>query len=137
MLAEIKQKIKPLIKYLPAFGALAAPFLAKAYNDVQSGLQTSGLRDMFGTGGLNNSNDLFHFIAALIQILLLFAGAIAVVFVIIGGYYYITAQGNEEQVEKGKKTLINAIIGIVVVILSYAIINVISNLVSNPYGTGI
>src|SRR4051812_8481916 len=37
--------------------------------------------------------------------MLAFAGGIAVVFIIIGGYLYITAAGNEEQAEKGRKTL--------------------------------
>lgn len=57
--------------------------------------------------------------------------AIAVLFLIIGGFWYITAGGNEEQADKGKKTIINALIGVVVIILSYVIVNVVSNLVSN------
>ena len=68
--------------------------------------------------------------------MLLFAGAIAVVFVIIGGYQYLTSAGNEESAEKGQKTLTNAIIGVVVVVLAYVIINVIVNLVSSNSGFG-
>ena len=56
-------------------------------------------------------------------------------FLIIGGFWYITAAGNEETAEKGKGTVINAIIGIVIIILSYVIINVVSTLVSNTGGT--
>ncbi len=55
---------------------------------------------------------------------------IAVLFLIIGGFWYITSAGNEETAAKGKSTVINAIIGIVIIILSYVIINVVSNLVS-------
>ena len=65
-----------------------------------------------------------------------FAGAIAVVFIIIGGYQYIASGGNEETAEKGKKTLVNAIIGIVVIVLAYAIINVLVNLVGSNSGYG-
>ena len=36
---------------------------------------------------------------------------------------------NKEQSEKGKKTLVNAIIGIVIVVLAWVIINVVTNLV--------
>jgi len=57
--------------------------------------------------------------------------AVAVLFLIIGGFWYITSAGNEETAEKGKGTAINAIIGIVIIILSYVIINVVSNLVTN------
>jgi len=60
------------------------------------------------------------------------AFAVAVLFLIIGGFFYITAAGNEEQVEKGKGTVLNAIIGIVIIILSYVIISVVSNFVANP-----
>jgi hypothetical protein len=56
-----------------------------------------------------------------------------VLFVIIGGYQYLTSGGNEEAAEKGKKTLVNAIIGVVLIVLAYVIINVIVNTVS---GTG-
>ena len=55
---------------------------------------------------------------------------IAVLFLIIGGFWYITSAGNEETAAKGKSTVINAIIGIVIIILSYVIINVVANLVS-------
>ena len=57
--------------------------------------------------------------------------AIAVLFLIIGGFWYITAGGNEEQADKGKKTIVNALIGVVVIVLSYVIVNVVTNLVSN------
>lgn len=57
--------------------------------------------------------------------------AIAVLFLIIGGFWYITAGGNEEQADKGKKTIVNALIGVIVIILSYVIVNVVTNLVSN------
>lgn len=134
----MKQKIKLLLKYLPSLGLLAFPALAKAQSAVQNGLQTSGLQGLFGLGGntLSGSTNLEQFITTAIQLMLLFAGAIAIVFVIIGGYYYITAAGNEEQSEKGRKTLTNAIIGIIIIVLSYAIITVISNLVSSTNGNG-
>lgn len=59
------------------------------------------------------------------KILLPIAGTIAVLFIIIGGFQYITSGGNEELAEAGKKNLQNAIIGLVIVILSYVIIRVI------------
>lgn len=70
-------------------------------------------------------------IKTVINWLLGIAFGIAVLFLIIGGFWYITSAGNEETAEKGKGTAINAIIGIVIIILSYVIVNVISNLVTN------
>lgn len=126
------------LKYLVLLPALIVPLTASAYNDVQNGLQTSGLAGLFGFGGggLSSSQSLSELIGNAIKLFLTFAGAVAVVFVIIGGFFYITAQGNEEQAEKGKTTLINAIIGVVIIIMAYVIINVITNLVSSPSGNG-
>ncbi len=131
-----KQTIKNIFKAAAPLAAWLAPAAAWAQNSVTEGLQMGGLQGLFGYGGLNSSQSLPELIANVIRLMLLFAGAIAVVFVIIGGYQYLTSGGNEEAAEKGKKTLINAIIGVVVIILAYVIINVIVNLVSTPGGYG-
>ena len=81
-------------------------------------------------GGIAGSSDWKTLAVNIINILLYIAGTIAVVFVIIGGYLYVTSGGNEEQAEKGKKTLINAILGVVVIVLSYVVINVLVNLLT-------
>jgi hypothetical protein len=65
-----------------------------------------------------------------IKILLGFSGTVAVVFLVFGGYLYLTSGGNEEQVEQGKKVLINSIIGLVVIILSTAIVTIVSSTLS-------
>ena len=56
-----------------------------------------------------------------------FAGVIAVVFIIVGGYMYLTSAGNEEAAEKGRKVLTNAIIGLIIIILSAAIVRIVVN----------
>ena len=69
----------------------------------------------------------YGLIRGLINIILAIAGLVAVFFVIIGGFRYVAAQGNEEQVELAKKTIQHAIIGIIVIILSFVIIRIIAN----------
>jgi len=51
-----------------------------------------------------------------------FVGVIAVIYIIIGGYFYITAYGNEAQIKKGKDTLTWAIVGLVIILLAKVII---------------
>jgi hypothetical protein len=82
-----------------------------------------------GASGVNCTNygNISLFIAEIIMILLSIAGMIAVLFIIIGGFQYITSGANQELAEAGKKTLRNAIIGIVVIVLSFVIVRVISN----------
>lgn len=62
-----------------------------------------------------------------INIGLSIAGLVAVLFIIYGGFQYMTSAGNEERAETGRRTLVNAIIGLVVIILSYVIVSVINN----------
>lgn len=86
--------------------------------------------------GLNcTSTSVNGLIRIVINWMLGIAFGVAVLFLIIGGFWYITSAGNEETAEKGKGTAINAIIGIVIIVLSYVIINVVSNLVASPSST--
>jgi lysylphosphatidylglycerol synthetase-like protein (DUF2156 family) len=84
-----------------------------------------------GGTGLPNDTSVSSFILKIINIALTVAGLIAVLFLIIGGFRYITSAGNEETAEQAKKIIINAIIGIVVIILSFVIVRVISNALVN------
>ncbi len=59
------------------------------------------------------------------------AFGIAVLFLIIGGFWYITSAGNEETGEKGKGPPVNAITGMVIIFFSYVFFNVVWNLVVN------
>lgn len=56
------------------------------------------------------------------------AGGIAVIFVLIGAFWYLTAYGNEEKANKGKTTVTWALIGVVVIILAEVIITTFQNL---------
>ncbi len=106
---------------------LAIPVFAFAQSPIQQGINTSGIRTMFGFGPLQNAQTLDMLIAEVVRLVLRFVGLIAILFIIIGGYRYITSQGNEEVAETGKNTLINAIIGLVIIALAYVIVTVVVN----------
>ncbi|HYC79934.1 MAG TPA: hypothetical protein VEC17_02815 [Candidatus Binatia bacterium] len=54
-------------------------------------------------------------------------GVLAVLFLIIGGFQYMLAGANESLAKRGKDTIRYAIIGLIIVILSYVIIQVVVN----------
>lgn len=87
-----------------------------------------------GNTGLPNDTRVSDFIIKIINIALTVAGLVAVLFLIIGGFRYITSAGNEETAEQAKKIITNAIIGIVVIILSFVIVRVISNALTTNNG---
>lgn len=64
------------------------------------------------------------FITFIIQFLLAIAGLVAVLFVVIGGYHYVVG-GLIEDKEKGKKTIQHALIGLIVALSAWMVINFI------------
>jgi TRAP-type C4-dicarboxylate transport system permease small subunit len=70
----------------------------------------------------NMANNLPQTIRFVINMILYLVGFIAVLFLIIGGFQYITASGNPDQIEGAKKTIMYAVIGIIVVVISWSIV---------------
>ncbi len=68
-----------------------------------------------------------------VNLLLSVIAVISVLFVVIGGFRYVTSNGNEEAASKGRQTITNAIIGLVIAMLSYTIIRVSVNTFSNSF----
>lgn len=59
---------------------------------------------------------------------LFFSGLVALFLVIFGGFKYMTSGGDQKAVESGKKTIMWAIIGLVVVLLSFAVVRFIADI---------
>lgn len=84
-----------------------------------------------GGGGIKNpleksgSTTITHVLKGIINWMLGLVGFLALIALIIGGARMIIDFGNEDQVKKAKMTITWAIIGLMVVILSYAIINIV------------
>jgi hypothetical protein len=64
------------------------------------------------------------------DILFRLAGMIAVGFVMYAGFTYLTSQGQADKISNAKKTLQNALIGLVIAILATAIINTVMGVIS-------
>lgn len=78
-----------------------------------------------GQFGLSTVNvDLRELIIRIVKYLLSFLGIVAILILIYGGFVWMTSRGDAKRVELAKKIIINALIGLVIVILSYVIVNV-------------
>ncbi|MFA6549912.1 MAG: PKD domain-containing protein [Candidatus Gracilibacteria bacterium] len=73
-----------------------------------------------------------EFIIKVVNFALGFLGLIAVIIIIYGGIRYVTSAGENDGVEKGKKSIMYAALGLVIVMGSYAIVN---TLLKAPGGT--
>jgi hypothetical protein len=79
-------------------------------------------------------------IANIVRYVLTFVGLIAVIFIIYAGFLWMTSNGDPAKVDRARKTLLNAASGLIVVILSFALvtffINLWSDFTSSTYGNG-
>jgi hypothetical protein len=74
--------------------------------------------ELFGEGAI---------FTTVVNLLLFLIGAIAVIMIIIGGLRYVLSGGNAANVTAAKNTILYAIVGIIVAILAYAIVNFVIN----------
>jgi len=92
----------------------ALSLFADTVEQAQSGVNAIG-------GG--DAPKLTEFIKSIVNILLYLVGVIAVIMIIIGGIKYVTSNGDSSAVTSAKNTIMYAIIGVVVAILAFAIVN--------------
>lgn len=84
--------------------------------------------DLFGDGGT---------FSTITNVLLFIIGAIAVIMIVIGGMRYVLSGGDSNQITAAKNTILYAIVGIIVAILAYAVVNfVLSSLIPGAGGGG-
>lgn len=85
-----------------------------------------------GTSVVSNKFDtVANTVTTLIGWLLWVVGILAFVYLVYAGILYITANGNDEQAKKGQKGIINAVIGIIIVVLAGTIITMVTTTAQN------
>jgi hypothetical protein len=147
MINKIKTLILPLLAMLSLSIPLLAPVAASAapaansttiHNnlcsganlDVDSAANSTGASGASGaisscdTNGQTNLNDK---IAKVINVLSAVIGVVAVIMIIFGGFRYITSGGNESSVGSAKKTILYALVGLVIVALAQLIVKFVLN----------
>lgn len=70
-------------------------------------------------------------IGIIINTLLWAVGITSVISIIISGFIYVTSGGDSGQVTKAKNTLTYAIVGLVVAVIAYAIVNWVLKIIPN------
>ena len=70
----------------------------------------------------NSGDKVQPLIQKIIRILLVVLGGIAVVMIIVGGIKYTASNGDSAQIKSAKDTILYSIVGLVIALLSYAIV---------------
>lgn len=136
------QKLKTLILSVMLLFTFSAPIMvvSTAYADVSqaqinnqlkcgSNLNVDQAATATPTEGCTagSGTDVNSLIKKIINILSVLVGAIAVIMVIIGGFRYVTSAGSEKGVESAKKTIMYALIGLVIVALAQVVVHFVLN----------
>ncbi len=86
-------------------------------------IATGGIEKCPGYEGLNNNSDLMGTLTVVLNVVLGVVGFVAVVMIIMGGISFITSQGDAGKVTKARNTIIYGVVGLVVSLLAFAIVN--------------
>lgn len=113
------KKIHKISYIFPAMALAFFAFSAKA-------APTQTIINFDSPSGVNNTTVL---VSDVINWLLGIASAVAILFLVIGGIIYVTSTGDDQRVEQAKKVINYAIIGLIVVIISYALVFTLNNII--------
>jgi|LSQX01.3.fsa_nt_gb hypothetical protein len=130
----MKKKLKTIIQSAPLavmlmFGGVATTLLVEA--GLQQPVNAQAGELSIGTGAnaargndqperLDGDEGMFKRIT---DVLLFIIGAISVIMLIVGGIRYVVSGGDQGAVTSAKNTILYAIVGIIVAILAYAVVN--------------
>jgi hypothetical protein len=85
-----------------------------------------GIKCTNGNVDVTSINDFLIVIANVVRILIALSGGLAVIFIIVGGVFYVTAAGDPGRLKRAKEIITQAITGLIVVLLSYAVVTFIA-----------
>jgi hypothetical protein len=89
-------------------------------------MESAIIRGMNAAHGAGMPTTLFGFggiLTTITGILLYVVGALAVIMVVVGGLRYAISGGNSVAVTAARNTVVYAIVGLVIAVLAYAIVN--------------
>lgn len=82
----------------------------------------------------SNTQQIGEIVLKVITWILGIAGTAAVLMIIVGGFQYITSAGSKEKIETAKTYLTYAIIGAVVILVAYVVVQTVNKLITGqPY----
>ena len=83
------------------------------------------------TAGVSNVE---NFIRSIITVFAGLADLVATGFLVAGGFTYITSSGNPEHLDRAKRTITYALIGLAITIGAFVISNIVTTLASSAFG---
>lgn len=120
---------------LSLFGLVAAPVTSYAAvpaptTSTTGQCQGSSCALLPGANSFSGASGIVGLLLTIANFVIFIVGAVAVLFLVYGGFLYIFNPGGDEtNVKKGQTIIFNAIVGLIVALVAYTIVTLISNLV--------
>mgnify|MGYP003392544019 CR=1 FL=1 len=125
--------IKKIYLYL-FLGSLAVPQFVRAATATPPAGPNSPLGGLQQVGdsayGVSGAPEIKTLIANGVKIALGFLGYLFIILILWGGFQWMTSGGDEPKIEAAKKRIVNATIGLVLVLAAYAIAYAITNYIA-------
>jgi len=126
MLKSISILFVSVLFFVSAIGISQASFLTTA----KTAEFTNAINNVSSTTYQTKTKSINDITAAIIQAVLGILGVIFIILMFLSGFKWMTADGNEEQVNKSKTTIINLIIGLAIVLAAFIITYSLSGILS-------
>lgn len=124
-----------IFTFLAVFNLLIVPMFVCALPAMAGDLEI-GLEYAENLGLADTDEDPRDVVVSVIRFLMTFLGLIAVAVILLGGFRWLTSAGNEDKISKAKKTIIAGVVGLIVVLAAFAIVQFVVNTTSNMISSG-
>ena len=126
----MKTKIPKIINIIIATTFFLTPSLAflstsAVYadaNDICNQPVAQAIKEANGCGG-GSTAELKTVITDIISAVIGILGIVAAIFIVVGGVNYMTSAGDPGKIEKAKKTILWAVVGLIIASLTFVIVN--------------
>lgn len=122
----MKRTLSFIAKGIVATGSLTLPIAVLAAGNPYQQAQTnvSAVGQQAGIGG---QGELTTIIGNLINIILGFLGILLLIYFLYAGFLWMTSGGSDDNVKKAKTMMKNAVIGLIIIVIAYALSNFVLN----------
>ena len=117
------KKMKTLKQALIVFALMTGALMMFTF--IPDALAVSGAIDPGDKPDIVPGGSLRGLVLTIVNYFLGFLGLLAVIMIIYGGVTYVTSAGNDEAVGNAKKIIMYALIGIIIILLSFVVVNTV------------
>lgn len=128
---KIAEKIKMVVMGLAAVATLGTATLIAPTVSAKEDSYSYASKYTSNTSASSSNTDLMTILNIIINVALGVIGFVAVVMIIMGGIQYTTSSGDAAKVTKAKNTILYGVVGLVIALLAFAIVNFI---LTNVFG---